>query len=204
MISTGMPIKNERVFNRLSDTISFEIIVESDEGNSFEYTIQVNKNEQIIVEQLIKNQDIIFKFSNNELYSDLLDDKIQEIYSRESTSTLLSKLKDFITDIYNEFVATINNISVVTDMFSNSDVKWFNITFSNKHKELIQNNKELATEILKQIDPTIKDIEFEERISDDSDTLSFDVKIIRLDEHKQPVRFLLAFESKGIKRIVSC
>ena len=194
MISTGMPIKNERVFNRLSDTISFEIIVESDEGNSFEYTIQVNKNEQIIVEQLIKNQDIIFKFSNNELYSDLLDDKIQEIYSRESTSTLLSKLKDFITDIYNEFVATINNISVVTDMFSNSDVKWFNITFSNKHKELIQNNKELATEILKQIDPTIKDIEFEERISDDSDTLSFDVKIIRLDEHKQPVRFLLAFE----------
>lgn len=81
MISTGMPIKNERVFNRLSDTISFEIIVESDEGNSFEYNIQVNKNEQIIVEKLIKNQDIIFKFSNNELYSDLLDDKIQEIYS---------------------------------------------------------------------------------------------------------------------------
>ena len=114
MISTGMPIKNERVFNRLSDTISYEIIVESDEGNSFEYNIQVNKNEQIIVEQLIKNQDIIFKFSNNKLYSDLLDDKIQEIYSRESTSTLLSKLKDFIIDIYNEFVATINNISVVT------------------------------------------------------------------------------------------
>ena len=202
MISTGMPIKNERVFNRLSDTISFEIIVESDEGNSFEYNIQVNKNEQIIVEKLIKNQDIIFKFSNNELYSDLLDDKIQEIYSRESTSTLLSKLKDFIIDIYNEFVSTINNISVVTDLFLNSDVKWFNITFSNKHKELIQNNKELAIQILKQVDPTIKDIEFEECISDDSDTLSYDVKIIRLDEHKQPVRFLLAFESKGIKRIV--
>lgn len=126
MISTGMPIENERVFNRLSDTISFEIIVESDEGNSFEYTIQVNKNESIIVEKLIKNQDIIFKFSNNELYSDLLDGKIQEIYSRESTSTFLSKLKDFITDIYNEFVSTIDNISVVTDLFLNSDVKWFN------------------------------------------------------------------------------
>lgn len=202
MISTGLPIKNERVFNRLSDTISFEIIVESDEGNSFEYTIKVNKNEQIIVEKLIKNQDIIFKFSNNRLYSELLDDKIQEIYSRESTSTLLSKLKDFITDIYNEFVATINNISVVTDMFLNSDVKWFNITFSNKHKELIQNNKELAIQILRQVDPTIKDIEFEERISDDSDTLNYDVKIVRFDEYKQPIRFLLAFESKGIKRIV--
>lgn len=202
MISTGMPIKNERVFNRLSDTISFEIIVESDKGNSFEYNIQVNKNEQIIVEKLIKNQDIIFEFSNNVLYSDLLDDKIQEIYSRESTSTLLSKLKDFIIDIYNEFISTINNISIVTDLFLNSDVKWFNITFSNKHKELIQNNKELAIQILKQVDPTIKDIEFEERISDDSDTLSYNVKIIRLDEHKRTVRFLLAFESKGINRIV--
>ena len=202
MISTGLPIKDERFFNRLSDTISFEIIVESDEGNSFEYTIQVNKNEQIIIEKLIKNQDIIFKFSDNRLYSELLDNKIQEIYSRESTSTLLSKLKDFITDIYNEFVATINNISVVTDMFLNSDVKWFNITFSNKHKELIQNNKELAIQILRQVDPTIKDIEFEERISDDSDTPNYDVKIVRLDEYKQPIRFLLAFESKGIKRIV--
>ena len=212
IISTGMPIKNERVFNRLSDTIFFEIIVESDEGNSFEYKIKVNKNEQIIYEELIKNQDIIFKFSDNRLYSLSLDEKIQDIYSRESTSTLLSKLKDslpgdchlkdFITDIYNEFVTTVNNISVVTDMFLNSDVKWFNITFSNKHRELIQNNKELAIQILRQVDPTIKDIEFEERISDDSDTINYDVKIVRLDDNQQPVRFLLAFESKGIKRIV--
>ena len=76
------------------------------------------------------------------------------------------------------------------------------ITFSNKHKELIQNNKELAIQVLKQVDPTIKDIEFEERICDDSDTISYDVKIIRLDEYKYPIRFLLAFESKGIERIV--
>lgn len=202
IISTGMPINNERVFNRLSDTIFFEIIVESDEGNSFEYKIKVNKNEQIIYEELIKNQDVIFKFSDNRLYSLSLDEKIQDIYSRESTSTLLSKLKDFITDIYNEFVTTINNISVVRDMFLNSDVKWFNITFSNKHKELIQNNKELAIQILRQVDSTIKDIEFEERISDDSDTINYDVKIVRLDDNQQSVRFLLASESKGIKRIV--
>ena len=194
---------NNRLFNILSNYIQYNITVESKQENLYQYSLVIDKNQTVLSEKLEQNNKIIYKFEDNILFSDVLEDAVTEIYSRKSTATILSKIKDFISDIYIDFIDTINSISVITDPFINPDVKPFNITITENQRILIEENKDLTLEILAQLDGTISSIELEKRTIAEEESVSYDVYIVRDLGEQDPVRLPLAYESKGIKRIMA-
>ena len=194
---------NNRLFNILSNNIQYNITVESKQENLYQYSLVIDKNQTVLSEKLEQNNKIIYKFEDNILSSDVLEDAVTEIYSRKSTATILSKIKDFISDIYIDFIDTINSISVITDPFINPDVKPFNITITEDQRILIEENKDLTLEILAQLDGTISSIELEKRTIAEEESVSYDVYIVRDLGEQDPVRLPLAYESKGIKRIIA-
>ena len=194
---------NNRLFNILSNHIQYNITVESKQENLYQYSLVIDKNQTVLSEKLEQNNKIIYKFEDNILSSDVLEDAVTEIYSRKSTATILSKIKDFISDIYTDFINTINSISVITDPFINPDVKPFNITITEDQRILIEENKDLTLEILAQLDGTISSIELEKRTIAEEESVSYDVYIVRDLGEQDPVRLPLAYESKGIKRIMA-
>ena len=194
---------NNRLFNILSNHIQYNITVESKQENLYQYSLVIDKNQTVLSEKLEQNNKIIYKFEDNILSSDVLEDAVTEIYSRKSTATILSKIKDFISDIYIDFIDTINSISVITDPFINPDVKPFNITITEDQRILIEENKDLTLEILAQLDGTISSIELEKRTIAEEESVSYDVYIVRDLGEQDPVRLPLAYESKGIKRIMA-
>lgn len=194
---------NNRLFNILSNNIQYNITVESKQENLYQYSLVIDKNQTVLSEKLEQNNKIIYKFEDNILSSDVLEDAVTEIYSRKSTATILSKIKDFISDIYIDFIDTINSISVITDPFINPDVKPFNITITENQRILIEENKDLTLEILAQLDGTISSIELEKRTIAEEESVSYDVYIVRDLGEQDPVRLPLAYESKGIKRIMA-
>ena len=194
---------NNRLFNILSNNIQYNITVESKQENLYQYSLVIDKNQTVLSEKLELNNKIIYKFEDNILSSDVLEDAVTEIYSRKSTATILSKIKDFISDIYIDFIDTINSISVITDPFINPDVKPFNITITEDQRILIEENKDLTLEILAQLDGTISSIELEKRTIAEEESVSYDVYIVRDLGEQDPVRLPLAYESKGIKRIMA-
>ena len=194
---------NNRLFSILSNNIQYNITVESKQENLYQYSLVIDKNQTVLSEKLELNNKIIYKFEDNILSSDVLEDAVTEIYSRKSTATILSKIKDFISDIYIDFIDTINSISVITDPFINPDVKPFNITITEDQRILIEENKDLTLEILAQLDGTISSIELEKRTIAEEESVSYDVYIVRDLGEQDPVRLPLAYESKGIKRIMA-
>ena len=194
---------NNRLFNIMSNNIQYNITVESKQENLYQYSLVIDKNQTVLSEKLEQNNKIIYKFEDNILSSDVLEDAVTEIYSRKSTATILSKIKDFISDIYIDFIDTINSISVITDPFINPDVKPFNITITEDQRILIEENKDLTLEILAQLDGTISSIELEKRTIAEEESVSYDVYIVRDLGEQDPVRLPLAYESKGIKRIMA-
>ena len=194
---------NNRLFNILSNNIQYNITVESKQENLYQYSLVIDKNQTVLSEKLEQNNKIIYKFEDKILSSDVLEDAVTEIYSRKSTATILSKIKDFISDIYIDFIDTINSISVITDPFINPDVKPFNITITEDQRILIEENKDLTLEILAQLDGTISSIELEKRTIAEEESVSYDVYIVRDLGEQDPVRLPLAYESKGIKRIMA-
>ena len=196
-------ISINRLFNILSNNIQYNITVESKQENLYQYSLVIDKNQTVLSEKLEQNNKIIYKFEDNILSSDVLEDAVTEIYSRKSTATILSKIKDFISDIYIDFIDTINSISVITDPFINPDVKPFNITITEDQRILIEENKDLTLEILAQLDGTISSIELEKRTIAEEESVSYDVYIVRDLGEQDPVRLPLAYESKGIKRIMA-
>lgn len=194
---------NNRLFNILSNNIQYNITVESKQENLYQYFLVIDKNQTVLSEKLEQNNKIIYKFEDNILSSDVLEDAVTEIYSRKSTATILSKIKDFISDIYIDFIDTINSISVITDSFISPDVKPFNITITEDQRILIEENKDLTLEILAQLDGTISSIELEKRTIAEEESVSYDVYIVRDLGEQDPVRLPLAYESKGIKRIMA-
>lgn len=194
---------NNRLFNILSNNIQYNITVESKQENLYQYSLVIDKTQTVLSEKLEQNNKIIYKFEDNILSSDVLEDAVTEIYSRKSTATILSKIKDFISDIYIDFIDTINSISVITDPFINPDVKPFNITITEDQRILIEENKDLTLEILAQLDGTISSIELEKRTIAEEESVSYDVYIVRDLGEQDAVRLPLAYESKGIKRIMA-
>ena len=194
---------NNRLFNILSNHIQYNITVESKQENLYQYSLVIDKNQTVLSEKLEQNNKIIYKFEDNILFSDVLEDAVTEIYSRKSTATILSKIKDFISDIYIDFIDTINSISIITDPFINPDVKRFNITINEEQRILIEENKDLTLEILAQLDGTISSIELEKRTTAEEEAVTYDVYIVRDLGEQGPIKLPLAYESKGIKRIMA-
>ena len=184
MINTGRLLSNLKLFNFNSNYISYEIIIETTRRTMFSYSLTINRNEEVIFEQLKRNNIIIYGYKNSELRSQILDEKILEIYSIKSTSTILSKIKDFIKDVYDEFLESVSDIIVVQDSFINVALKNFELNYKKREKDIIDKNKKLVKLILSQVDSTITDIEFVKRTNEEGE-LRFGLIICRNNDNER-------------------
>ena len=201
MIRTGRLLSNVKLFNFRSQYISYEIIVETNEKIVYTYSLTINKSEEVIAEVLKRNNTIIYDYEDTNLTSDFLDEKILDIYSITSTSTILSKIKDFIKDIYDEFISTVTDIIVIQDSLYNVALKNFEINYNKHEKVIIENNKKLVQLILAQVDSTITDIEFVERTNEEGE-LRYGLIICRNVGDNEVAKYSFAFESNGVKKII--
>lgn len=189
-----------RWFNWYNTQMGFELVV-SKGRDYYEYKIKINRDGYIVSEALLKNEENIFTFDSNILQSELLDNKIEEIYSIRSTSPVLLKLKDFIHKEYDEFMEAVKKISVVITNSYDLDDKGLRYEFSEITKQKIETNKALALELLQQIDSSIVDISFKLY---DLEEKTYEIYLHRYSRRENNnIKQNIADESSGVKKIVS-
>lgn len=180
--------------------MGFELVV-SKGRDYYEYKIKINRDGYIVSEALLKNEENIFTFDSNILQSELLDNKIEEIYSIRSTSPVLLKLKDFIHKEYDEFMEAVKKISVVITNSYDLDDKGLRYEFSEITKQKIETNKALALELLQQIDSSIVDISFKLY---DLEEKTYEIYLHRYSRRENNnIKQNIVDESSGVKKIVS-
>jgi len=189
-----------RWFNWYNNQIGFELTV-SNGKDFYEYKIKINKDGSIVNETLRKNDNKIFLFDSNILESKMLDNKIQEIYSIRSTYPLLIKLKDFIHEEYKEFLESVNKINVVVANYYDLDVKGMGYEFSEQSKEKVEENKDLAMELLQQVDSSIIDISFKTYNVQKNTYEIYLHRYSRIGDKK--IEQSMVAESSGVKKIIA-
>lgn len=199
ILNTGK-FPDPRWFNWYNTQMGFELVV-SKGRDYYEYIIKINRDGYIVSEALLKNEENIFTFDSNILQSELLDNKIEEIYSIRSTSPVLLKLKDFIHKEYDEFMEAVKKISVVITNSYDLDDKGLRYEFSEITKQKIETNKALALELLQQIDSSIVDISFKLY---DLEEKTYEIYLHRYSRRENNnIKQNIADESSGVKKIVS-
>lgn len=199
ILNTGK-FPDPRWFNWYNTQMGFELVV-SKGRDYYEYKIKINRDGYIVSEALLKNEENIFTFDSNILQSELLDNKIEEIYSIRSTSPVLLKLKDFIHKEYDEFMEVVKKISVVITNSYDLDDKGLRYEFSEITKQKIETNKALALELLQQIDSSIVDISFKLY---DLEEKTYEIYLHRYSRRENNnIKQNIADESSGVKKIVS-
>lgn len=199
ILNTGK-FPDPRWFNWYNTQMGFELVV-SKGRDYYEYKIKINRDGYIVSEALLKNEESIFTFDSNILQSELLDNKIEEIYSIRSTSPVLLKLKDFIHKEYDEFMEAVKKISVVITNSYDLDDKGLRYEFSEITKQKIETNKALALELLQQIDSSIVDISFKLY---DLEEKTYEIYLHRYSRRENNnIKQNIADESSGVKKIVS-
>lgn len=199
ILNTGK-FPDPRWFNWYNTQMGFELVV-SKGRDYYEYKIKINRDGYIVSEALLKNEENIFTFDSNILQSELLDNKIEEIYSIRSTSPVLLKLKDFIHKEYDEFMEAVKKISVVITNSYDLDDKGVRYEFSEITKQKIETNKALALELLQQIDSSIVDISFKLY---DLEEKTYEIYLHRYSRRENNnIKQNIADESSGVKKIVS-
>lgn len=199
ILNTGK-FPDPRWFNWYNTQMGFELVV-SKGRDYYEYKIKINRDGYIVSEALLKNEENIFTFDSNILQSELLDNKIEEIYSIRSTSPVLLKLKDFIHKEYDEFMEAVKKISVVITNSYDLDDKGLRYEFSEITKQKIETNKALALELLQQIDSFIVDISFKLY---DLEEKTYEIYLHRYSRRENNnIKQNIADESSGVKKIVS-
>lgn len=189
-----------RWFNWYNNQIGFELTV-SNGKDFYEYKIKINKDGSIVNETLRKNDNKIFLFDSNILESKMLDNKIQEIYSIRSTYPLLIKLKDFIHEEYKEFLESVNKINVVVANYYDLDVKGMGYEFSEQSKEKVEENKDLAMELLQQVDSSIIDISFKTYNVQENTYEIYLHRYSRIGDKK--IEQSMVAELSGVKKIIA-
>lgn len=199
ILNTGK-FPDPRWFNWYNTQMGFELVV-SKGRDYYEYKIKINRDGYIVSEALLKNEENIFTFDSSILQSELLDNKIEEIYSIRSTSPVLLKLKDFIHKEYDEFMEAVKKISVVITNSYDLDDKGLRYEFSEITKQKIETNKALALELLQQIDSSIVDISFKLY---DLEEKTYEIYLHRYSRRENNnIKQNIADESSGVKKIVS-
>lgn len=199
ILNTGK-FPDPRWFNWYNTQMGFELVV-SKGRDYYEYRIKINRDGYIVSEALLKNEENIFTFDSNILQSELLDNKIEEIYSIRSTSPVLLKLKDFIHKEYDEFMEAVKKISVVITNSYDLDDKGLRYEFSEITKQKIETNKALALELLQQIDSSIVDISFKLY---DLEEKTYEIYLHRYSRRENNnIKQNITDESSGVKKIVS-
>ena len=75
MICTGRLLSNLKLFNFQSEYISYEIVIETNEKIMYTYALAINKGEEVVSEQLKRNNTIIYDYKESKLRSTFLDER---------------------------------------------------------------------------------------------------------------------------------
>lgn len=180
-------------FNTYSENISMEISILAIDNYTYTYKVVYNKEFKIIEEYLYKNNSLVYEFKNDYLTFGQESDKkiiLSRLLSIPSSETILHKLKDFDLKPINIFSKSIKNITVLKDSFF-PEIENFNIL--EFQKNFLMEHKMKALDILKTLDYTINNLEF-----DEVDEGIFKIYITRVNSNH---KFFIEKESKGLKKI---
>lgn len=181
----------------------FEITLEH-ENRILTYEISFNKD-YLVRECFVVDNREIYSFSKNKLSLGVdIPNKaqIEEIYSVRSTATLLSKLRDFISEQANQLLQGIETIFVLTTDSFNPESKVFKISIAKWEVDMLEEYKELTLKLFQSIDKTIVDFSFEEikRTSGEDD---YEFIFYRHNKDGERIRFENQTESQGVKRMIA-
>lgn len=189
---------NEKNLNYDSNTIKFEIGILDKKENIYDYSIEFQKD-KLIYEKLECNDKVIYEFKDDILSSKKLPKEINKIFSIISTETILKKLRDFELDEINNFVSSLENVQIKRNEGINYEAKDIPNPIIENKKLRLEGKKEQVLQIIKLLDYTIEDLEFEV-LGNFNNNIVYDLYFLR---EKSKNKFYLGNESEGIRKIIN-
>lgn len=189
---------NEKNLNYDSKSIKFEIGILDKKKDIYDYSIEFQK-EKLLYEKLECNNKIIYEFKNNILSSKKFSKEILKIFSISSTETILKKLKDFQLEEVNNFVFSLSDIIIKRNREINYESKDVPNTITENTKIRLENQKKEVLQIVKLLDYTIEDFQFE-KLGVVNDEIMYDIYFLRENTKN---KFYLGNESEGIRKIIN-
>lgn len=184
---------NDRYLNNNSKSIKFEIGILNKNGKIYDYSVEFNR-ENLLYEKLECNNKNIYEFKDNTLFSKRVSDKINKIFSISSTEIFLKKLKDFQIEEINDFINSFKDIKIKKDNI-NGQRKDIDENIKNN----LENKKEMTLQIMRLLDNSIDDFNFEE-IGISNKNILYKIFFRRKGND---YKFYLGNESEGIKKIIN-
>lgn len=204
VILKGLQVCQAEQFHYRSPTVCFRISVCNEAGGEFEYELEYNRSGEVVRECFKQDSQEIFSFVNESLKLSTASNKresLQELFSRKSTDTLLSKLKDWLVEPISEFKDLISQILVEEEGPINWGMKFLPlIHLKTDELNIVEERSDDTLRILQFIDPTISNISFEELVNPEGDT-RYQPYLNRQDSGKSK-KFVIASESQGIKKMI--
>lgn len=189
---------NEKNLNYDSNTIKFEIGILDKKENTYDYSIEFNK-ENLIYEKLECNDKIIYEFKNDTLFSKKLPNEVNKIFSIISTETILKKLRDFQLEEINNFILSLENVKIKRNKGINYEAKDTPNLINENIKLRLEDKKEEVLQIIKLLDYTIEDLKFE-KLGIANNEIVYDMYFLR---ERSKNKFYLGNESEGIRKIIN-
>ena len=189
---------NEKNLNYDSKSIKFEIGILDQKKDIYDYSIEFQK-EKLLYEKLECNNKIIYEFKNNILSSKKFPKEVLKIFSISSTETILKKLKDFQLEEVNNFVFSLSDIIIKRNREINYESKDVPNTITENTKIRLENQKKEVLQIVKLLDYTVEDFQFE-KLGVVNDETMYDIYFLRENTKN---KFYLGNESKGIRKIIN-
>ena len=189
---------NEKNLNYDSKSIKFEIGILDQKKDIYDYSIEFQK-EKLLYEKLECNNKIIYEFKNNILSSKKFPKEVLKIFSISSTETILKKLKDFQLEEVNNFVFSLSDIIIKRNREINYESKDVPNIVTENIKLTLENQKKEVLQIVKLLDYTVEDFQFE-KLGVVNDETMYDIYFLRENTKN---KFYLGNESKGIRKIIN-
>lgn len=189
---------NEKNLNYDSKSIKFEIGILDQKKDIYDYSIEFQK-EKLLYEKLECNNKIIYEFKNNILSSKKFPKEVLKIFSISSTETILKKLKDFQLEEVNNFVFSLSDIIIKRNREINYESKDVPNTVTENIKITLENQKKEVLQIVKLLDYTVEDFQFE-KLGVVNDETMYDIYFLRENTRN---KFYLGNESEGIRKIIN-
>lgn len=189
---------NEKNLNYDSKSIKFEIGILDKKKDIYDYSIEFQK-EKLLYEKLECNNKIIYEFKNNILSSKKFPKEVLKIFSISSTETILKKLKDFQLEEVNNFVFSLSDIIIKRNREINYESKDVPNIVTENIKITLENQKKEVLQIVKLLDYTVEDFQFE-KLGVVNDETMYDIYFLRENTKN---KFYLGNESEGIRKIIN-
>lgn len=189
---------NEKNLNYDSNTIKFEIGILDKKENTYDYSIEFQRD-KLIYEKLECNDKVIYEFKDDTLSSKKLPKEVNKIFSIILTETILKKLRDFQIEEIIDFILSLEEIKIRRNRGINYESKDTPNPISENIKLRLEDKKEEVLQIIKLLDYTIEDLKFE-KLGTFNNEIVYDIYFLR---EKSKNKFYLGNESEGIRKIIN-